>query len=623
MFSLRNVPLDMGQIDRRWRIIGGGLIGGVVILLLIVAMFPWGVFRGIVEREATERFGRPVTIGAVERVDTFGFVPVIAIRDVRVPQADWAGTGDFARVKQVTVSFPVLPLLTGEFRPRDVTADGVRLVLVRDAQKRTNWDRPGKPQGGGGSTDLGAITIRDAIVSYADAVQDRRATMRLTADPDAGLKAEGDGVIRGAPVRIAVNGPAPVRGQPWPFTADITGHALTMHAKGSMDRPLDTDAMTLDVSARATDLKLIDAVIEAGLFRTRPVALTAHVRHDPTRWTITGLKGTIGRSDLRGRMTVDKIDGRSKIDGELISREFAFDDLTSPEGRAEGAAKERAIGPRLVPDTRIDIGNIDNTDGRLVFRVGQIVGPGANAPISSLAGTMTMDHQLLTLAPLKMQLAQGRVTGRATIDQRGDRRSPTLSFDIRLDGGRVAGFAAGGQFTGKVDGRARLSGTGDTIRSAIGRSSGSIGFVVRDGQLPQRYAAALGFDAGRALMAGSDDRAGLRCLIARVSVKGGRGRVDPLVVDTAISQLQGSGMIVFPIETLALTMNGAPKQDVILRIPGNASIGGTLTDPRIVVPREVKSVGNILKAIGNRITGHSGPVAGNADCDALAARALR
>jgi hypothetical protein len=70
-------------------------------------------------------------------------------------------------------------------------------------------------------------------------------------------------------------------------------------------------------------------------------------------------------------------------------------------------------------------------------------------------------------------------------------------------------------------------------------------------------------------------------------------------------------------------MKGAPKRDVILRIPGNAAIAGTLTDPRIVVPREVKSVGNILKAIGNRITGHSGPVAGNADCNALAARALR
>ena len=613
----------MGQIGRRWRIIGGVLFGVLVILLLIVAMFPWGVFRGIVEREATERFGRPVTIGAVDRIDSFGFTPVIAIRNVRVPQADWAGTGDFARVKQVTVSFPVWPLLTGEFRPRDVTADGVRLALVRDARKRTNWDRPGKPQGGGGSTDLGAITIRDAVVSYTDAVQDRRATMRLTADPDAGLKAEGDGIIRGEPVRITVSGPAPVRGQPWPFTADVAGRALTMHAKGSMDRPLDTDAMTLDVSARATDLKMIDAVIEAGLFRTRPVALTAHVRHDPTRWTITALKGTIGRSDLRGHMTVDKIDGRSKIDGALVSKQFAFDDLTSPEGRAEGIAKERRIGPRLVPDTRIDIGKIDNTDGRLVFNVDQIVGPGANAPIRSLAATMTMDHQLLTLSPLKMVLAQGRVTGRATIDQRSGRRSPILSFDVRLDGGRIAGFAEDGQFTGKLDGRARLTGIGDTIRSAIGRSSGGIGFVVREGQLPQRYASALGFDAGRALLAGSDDRTGLRCLIARVAVKDGTGRIDPLVVDTAISQLTGSGTIAFPQETLALTMKGAPKRDVILRIPGNAAIAGTLTDPRIVVPREVKSVGNILKAIGNRITGHSGPVAGNADCNALSARALR
>ena len=42
-----------------------------------------------------------------------------------------------------------------------------------------------------------------------------------------------------------------------------------------MDAPLDTDHMTLAMTARAGDLKLIDAVIEAGLFGTQAVRMSA------------------------------------------------------------------------------------------------------------------------------------------------------------------------------------------------------------------------------------------------------------------------------------------------------------------------------------------------------------
>ncbi|WP_233150989.1 AsmA family protein [Sphingomonas mollis] len=594
----------------------------VAVLLLILAAFPWGILRGIVEREATERFGRPVSIGAVERVDHIGFTPTIAIRNVRIAQADWVGPGDFARIDAVTVSFPVWPLLTGDFRPHDVVADGLRLALARDAQGRTNWGRPGKQESGGGSTDLGALTVRNAVISYADAKQDRQVTVAVAADPVGGLRVKGRGRINAVPVALTVTGPAPVAGKPWPFTATIDGNGLAMRTTGTMDRPLDTDAMTLDVTARATDLKLIDAVIEAGLFRTRPVALHAQVRRDPDTWTITGLHGTIGRSDIAGHLAVKKVDGRSKIDGAITSRAFDFADLTSAEGRAEAAALERRIGPRLVPNTRIDIGKIQNTDGRLSFRVGRIIG--ANSPpIVSMAGTLVMDHRLLTLAPLRLSLAQGRVTGRAVVDQRRGQRSPTLTLDLRLADGEVGAFAAGGQFTGRLAARVRLAGVGDTIRDAVGRSDGSVGFVVVNGRLPARYAAALGFDAGRALLAGSSDRTALRCLVTRLSMHGGTGRADPLLIDTAVSQLTGTGTVSFPDERLAFVLRGAPKQSVLLRIPGSATVGGTLQNPALSVPPQVKSVGNIFKAIGNRITGHSGPVATDADCRSLTARALR
>jgi uncharacterized protein involved in outer membrane biogenesis len=596
-----------------------------LVLLIVVAAFPFGVLKGLVADRLTKRFGRPVTIESMTRIDGFGFTPTIAVRGVRIPQAGWAGSGDFLRLREAQVSFPLWPLLTGTFRPRDIEIVGLQLALVRDKDGRTNWARPGEPESGGSSNDLKGLIVRDSVIRYRDGERDRTAMVAFTSDAQ-GLRANGTGSIRGAAVRIALTGASvaqPTAG-PWPFTAAIDGKALRMRARGRMDRPLDTDAMTLDVDARAADLRLIDAVIEAGLFGTQPVAITAHVRHDAPRWSITGLKGTIGSSDIAGRLTVDKSGGRTRLDGAIASRRLDFDDLSSDEGLAKGAALERAIGPRLIPNTRIDLGNIDTTDGRIAVRVARVFSHGGSTSVTGVDGVLTLDRQRLRADPLVIRLAGGTARGTVSIDQRGGAKWPTLGLDLRLTGTRVEALAGtGGAFTGRVMAHARLTGRGETVREAIGRANGRIGFTVRDGALPARYAAALGFDAGRTLLADADDRAQLRCVVLALAVKNGRGVAAPLVVDTSASQLRGTGTVGFPAERIDFRLTGAPKGKSLLRLPGSAFMTGTLSDPVLTVPPEVKSAGNIFKAIGRAITGRQGPSASDADCAGLTARALR
>ena len=600
------------------------LVAVPLVLLLVIAAFPYGVLKGVVADRLAKRFGRPVVIGAMDRVDAIGFTPTIRVRDVTIPQAGWAGTGNFLTLREVRVTFPVWPLLTGTFRPRDIVADGLQLALVRDANGRTNWSRPGEAESGGASSDLKGLTIRDATIRYRDDKRRRSAVVQVSSDAQ-GLRAKGSGTIRGVPVRIALDGASvaqPTPG-PWPFTATIDGDRLSMRAKGSTDVPLDTDAMTLDVTARAADLRLIDAVIEAGLFGTQPVALTAHVRHDAPKWIVNDLKGTIGQSDIAGHVTVDKQDGRTKLDGAVTANRFDFSDLASDEGRAEAAARERAIGPHVVPDTRIDLSKIGETDGRISLRIARVVSRSGPTPVRALSTVLALDHKRLDVAPLTLVLADGTAKGSLRVDQRDGAPSPLLTVDMRLSGTRVAALpGTGGDFTGRIAARARLSGRGDTIRAAVGRSDGRIGFVVRDGTLPQRYAAALGFDAGRALLAGESERARLRCVVVGLKVTDGLGHAAPMIVDTSASQLRGTGTVRFPAERLDIRLTGAPKGDGLLRLPGAAFLTGTLSAPQIVVPPQVKSVGNVLKALGRAITGKQEPRAGDADCAALSARVL-
>jgi uncharacterized protein involved in outer membrane biogenesis len=598
--------------DRRLHWAGGGFLALVALLLLIVAAFPWDMLRSTIERSLSDRFGRPVTIGRIERLDRLSFTPTIMIRDLRVPQATWAGAGNLATIKAARIRFPVLPLLVGRhFSPEAIDVSGMRLRLVRAKDGRENWARPGdRSDGGGPQTTLRGLRLTDSIVSYRDAKADRDFVAHLAADTRSGVRLEGTGHVQGAPVRLAARGPAveSAAGKPWPFQAQIEGPSLGMEVTGTMDAPLDTHRMTLDMTARADDLKLIDAVIEAGLFGTQKIRLQAHVRHDAPDWVVTTLSGTIGGSDITGHITVRKRGGRTKLDGAVVSKALA---------------EERTTGPRLVPDTRINIRKIDRTDGTLRFEIRHLLAGRRRSSFTSMRGVLTMDHQLLTLSPLVMDMTRGRVDGSVRVDQRGGRMEPLVTIDLALRDSNVEALAGGGgTVDGRVDARARLTGTGSSFREAVGRSDGSIGLVAREGSLPAKLAALIGFDVGRRLLEGSDDRAALRCIVLRLDMHGGIGRVDPLIIDTSESQSRGEGSIRFPDESVAIRLTGAPKQHSLLRLPGSITMSGTIRSPDVAIAPGTKSLGNIFTAIGRAITGDQGPEATDADCDALAARAL-
>ena len=401
--------------DRRLHWAGGGLLVLIALLLLIVAAIPWDVLKSTIEHRLSDRFGRPVTIGRIERLDSLSLTPTIMIHDLTCPQAAWAGPGNLATIKAARIRFPVLPLLFGgHFSPEAIDVSGMRLRLVRARDGRENWAKPGDHNGGGRQAPLTGLRLTDSMVSYRDGKADRDFVAHVAADTRSGVRLEGTGHVRGTPVHLAARGPAVenAAGKPWPFNAQIEGPSLGMEVTGTMDAPLDTDRMTLDLTARADDLKLIDAVIEAGLFGSQNVRLKAHVRHDDPDWVVTGLSGTIGRSDIAGHVTVRKRGGRTKLEGAVVSNALNFDDLASDQGRALALAGERVTGPRLVPDTRINIRKIDRTDGTLRFEIRHLLAGRRPSSLTAMRGVLTMDHQLLTLSPLVMDLTRGKSTAR-------------------------------------------------------------------------------------------------------------------------------------------------------------------------------------------------------------------
>ncbi|HEX7873007.1 MAG TPA: AsmA family protein [Sphingobium sp.] len=598
--------------------------GLLFLFLMIAAALPLGWLKGTAERQLSDRIGSLVRIGTLDRESLFSFRPVIRASDVHVGQAAWAGRGEMASIRLLRLRVALLPLLTGRFDAQLLMARGVRLTLVRAADGRVNWREGPKRVSGGGGSGLPVATVEDAVIRYSDAVQNRSATLTLAISPGAGLAARGAGSVDGAPVKLTIKGAPMISGQPWAFDAVIDGPALGIHAAGTMAGPLRTDDMRFHITARGDDLKRIDRIIEAGLFGTQPVKMSGDVRHADDRWTVEKLNGTIGQSQLVGRLTAHKTEGRTQLDADVRFPRLNFDDLASDSGNAKALALEQAQGLRLVPNTRINIHKIDKTNGRIAVRIDRVIGGRRPSSITSVSGVLTLEDRLLTVEPLRIGLSRGAITGKAVVDQHDGQPKPRVTLALDMVDSRISALAGGGdgRIDGRVDARVRLTGVGDTLREAVGTSDGTIGIAARFGSLPGKIAALIGFDIGKGLTGDDEEQAALRCAIVRLNVRNGRGTLDPLLVDTSISQTRGTGTITFPAEALAITLSGAPKGNGALRLPGTVSARGSIREPQIVVPESTKSVGNVLKALGRAITGKNAPPATNADCGRLINHAM-
>ena len=606
--------------------------GGVVALLLIaLAAFPWGAFKDRLARHLSASSGRAVTIASMEREDAFSFVPTLRISGLRIAQPAWAGSGSMAQIDRATVRVPVVPLLFGHVHVHALAVDGLRLDLRRDADGRENW--AGEKRGGGGEAPtIQTLTIRGGSLRLLDVRRKMTLNATVAADPAIGLAITGRGTHRGQPMTMTVRGgriDAAGAHAPYPFRLHLRSPLLAIDGDGSMRSALDLGRFSAHLKTSGHDLQDLDDAIQAGLPATQEFALTGVIRHDRQDWSVEKLVGTIGRSAIDGKAMIRKREGRTIVDATIASTRFDFDDLSSDEGLARGAARRAKLGRRLIPDTPIDLTHLARTDGTIRFSTRQLLSKGGT-PFRTLRATLTLDHGVLTVDPIVATLPHGAVTGRARIDGRSD--SPHLALDLKLANGRITDlFLHQHNLDGALIGRIRLAGAGRTVRAALANGDGSVGLVSRGGSMDKRLAVLASGDvlksAGEVIGGRDGDRVALRCIAVRFSGKGGHLAAAPFVLDTQIMRADGSGTMDLDGERLDLAIDGRPKTRATFSVKPAVQIKGTILDPALTIATTAGHHGLLAKA--GQIIGHlrigkdaAPPPAAPADCTALSARAL-
>ncbi|MEH6792273.1 AsmA family protein [Parasphingorhabdus sp.] len=586
-------------------------IAAIVALLVATMLFlgavPASMIRSLIIDELRGSSDREVEIGAVTRDGFFSYTPVITVHDVRVAQPSWAGDGDFLMLKSISARVAVLDVIMGTAKPDRVTIDGLVLSLVRSSEGRANWqDDDREPDEKDSSPALTDLDIRNSSFRFTDHKRGLSLEGPVSVDSKNGLRAEASGTFLETPAKMQFVGGTIAGIDPeadYPFDMSLRSPALTLTAKGTMRGVLNTDRFSARLSARAPTLKNLDRIIEAGLFGTQPIDLRAAVRHRGKDWFVEELNGSIGRSKLSGKADILKRDGRTKIAATIRASTLDFDDLADDAGLARAAALTRRTGPRILPNTRINLSKMGPTDGELDFTIDRLLSR-RETVFRSLKGKLSLDRKIVMISNLDVGLKSGQLTGTVRVDHRSG--APKLSTDLTLNNASLADLIGNGDIvTARMRGRVRLSGTGDTIREALKKANGKAAMVASGGSVRATVAHVLGQNLGGAveeIISDPKARVPLRCLVANFEASNGILTPAPLAIDTRTSIGRGEGRINLDGESVSLILRGGAKGKSALRIVDPIKITGTLNNPQVSVAglgkaedAEKPSFGDVLK----------------------------
>jgi uncharacterized protein involved in outer membrane biogenesis len=540
------------------------------------------------------------------------WTPTVYVGGLKIGNPDWAGPGDTAQANQLIVSARLMPLLIGHLDLPLVDIDQPRLDLIRDEQQRENWrlnpSKTGKPMA---LPPIQRFIVRNGQLTMKDVHRNLYLTGTVNAAEQAptarsgrqGFELIGKGTINKDPFLLLATGGPLVhveRNKPYPFHLDVRAGRTHILADGQLNKPFNLGDMDAGLTVNGPNLR--------DLFPLT-YRLSTHLNRKQSRFELTRIHGSVGDSDLEGRLTVDKPGERRLVDADLTSRRLVFADLLAVIGGGPKATvvKASAAAPpptpigRLLPDARLQTDRLRTMDATLKYRALAVVT--AKWPLKRFALDLKLDDGVLTLNPIRFDFPQGRLAGSVRID--GRKAVPTSDIDLRLTDLAMQQFIpakAGGPAAveGMLEARAQLHGSGDTIHKAASTANGKVVFVVPHGKIRQAFAEMLGINLanGLYLLLSKDPRqTDLRCAVAQFDVKNGMMSVSNAVFDTGVVRATGKGTINLGAEQLDLRLEGQPKELRLLRIWAPITLKGTLLHPKAGV-----DAGKVASQVGIGVT---------------------
>jgi uncharacterized protein involved in outer membrane biogenesis len=578
-----------------------------VAIAIFLLLFQWNWLRGPLAGAISARIHRPVKITGDLDVKLRSWAPTATLNGLVIGNPAWARPKPFATLTRLTVQIKILPLIFGgKMIIPFLEADQPQLTLRRDAQGRTNWSFPGG--GGGAPPVIRHMIIRQGAISYDD--PQRRLTFaglmnsdeRSGAGSPGGFTLAGTGTLNGAPFKASVVGGALINidpKKPYGFIASLDAAKTHLQAAGAIERPFDLSQLTGTLTLSGDDLADLYHVTGLALPNSPPYALNAHFLRKGALYALWDLAGRLGESDVAGSASIDVTTGRPFVRADLTTQQLRLADLAAIVGGTPKHATAHLISAsqkieaarlmaehRILPDATLDASRLRGMDAKIAYRAVSV--EAGKLAIRAVRLGATLDHGLLTLDPLQVTLPQGQLAGTASIDVR--QKAQVNVVDLRLLGASVANLLptpkGGPPLEGQLWARARLTGTGDSVRAAAASANGTVSLVMPGGKVRKTIADLLGLDLGRTalqLITRNNSDTPVRCAVAQFDARGGILTAGGIVFDSDLVKVTGGGDIDLKDETLNFTLQGKPKKISLAHLNAPITVTGRLNAPKVGV----------------------------------------
>ncbi len=598
---------------RRYRIwLYRSLIGVVAVLLLswLVLYVTKGRFlRHPFERLVGSLTHRPVAVRGDFQLYFAPFQLKLVADGLTIGNPAWATKPMLFTADRLDARIAPLSLIFGRRRLYALTMDKGAVDLEWNAAHTTNsWTFSEKK----GGAPLEFPTIDRAVVS-GTTLRYRDPRMRLLADIDfdtvrsddtrigRSVTFDGKGVVRDTPFTVTGALLSPdetvARGRNRLKLRAVAANNV-IGVAGTLPSVADIEGVPLAVAARGRNVDELLGIIGVIVPETRAYRMTAQLMKTGSEYRFRRLVGRFGDSDIAGRFTVNNGGPRVHIGATLATRTLDIvdvapfigynPDIVASRGVVAAARAAGAAPALMLPDAPLRVAALRQFDADVRYTVDAV--RSRKVPLSDIALTVALKNGVMTLSPMVMTMARGRVAADVAIDTR--RRPAHTRYDIRLAptpmGQLLAGFGvleAG--TTGVIKGRLQLEGDGDTIHDSLSTANGRIAATMPRGTLWTRNVQLAELDLGtfaqKMFQGRLKEPVQINCGLIGFTVRNGVAAADPILIDTAKSVITGRGGFSFRTERMDLAFRADGKKFSLLSGQSPVGLGGYFSQPSISV----------------------------------------
>ena len=581
--------------ELKW--IGGILLGLIVVIVLVVALFDWNWLRDPIARKVTRATGRSFAINGDLNVH-LSLHPRVIADNIVLGNAEWASEPNMAEIKRLDFRFDLLKLLGGKLAFPEMALSEPRIALEVSKDNMPNWvfdgdktkaDQPLEfPDIGSLTIDRGSAIYRDPHIN-TDLKLDVRTLEDSKTNPDMNLEVAGKGRFKGLATTLHARGGALLSlrdaAHPYPVKASGTLGATKASIDGMLLDPLHLKGEQLNFTLEGGDLAQLYPLIGVPIPPTPAYKLAGFLDHTGDVWTFRRFKGKVGQSDLAGDFSVDRGKTPQMITAKLVSQQLRMQDLGGFIGadRGDQPSKTPPSGDKVLPAEPFSLEKLKAANADVNFRGEKIITD--KMPLEKMTAHLTLQNGVLRLSPLDFSVAGGNLVSQIEMDARkqpiatrADITAKGLDLALMFPESKLAQTSAG-----MMGGRAKLTGNGSSLGQMLGTANGEAALIMDGGTVSELLLRLSNLDIANSVIVflGGDKKVPIRCLVSNFKAVNGDFQVESLLLETPKVDVTGSGDINLADETLRLRLVSESESFSLASLRGPIVITGSLKKPAV------------------------------------------